>query len=236
MKACVLYTGGKDSSYTLHWAVLKGVDIKCLLSVKPARDNSWMFHYPAIEYVRLHAEAMGYPLVQARVSGEKEREIEELAEILQCIQEKYDVDTIIAGMLRSDYQRMRVLFIAEKLGMKVYTPLWRIDQRYYMRKLVEHGFRFIIISITAEGLHPKFLGKILTREDIKEIIEASEKYGFNPAFEGGEAETFIVYAPLFKDKAIFVKGESIRRGINEWIYVIKEAKLVDKQLIDQTIS
>jgi Predicted ATPases of PP-loop superfamily len=50
------------------------------------------------------------------------------------------------------------------------------------------------------------VGKEISGEEIEEVIRAADKYGFNCAFEGGEAETFVVQAPLFKGR-LRVKGE-----------------------------
>lgn len=68
-----------------------------------------------------------------------------------------------------------------------------------MRWLVRDGFKFIITSASAYGFPFELLGKIIEAEDVEKIIEASRKFGFNPAFEGGEAETFVTYAPSSKE-------------------------------------
>ncbi|MEM3244998.1 MAG: ATP-binding protein, partial [Metallosphaera sp.] len=53
--------------------------------------------------------------------------------------------------------------------------------------------------------------------------DSSRKYKFNPAFEGGEAETFVLYAPLFKRKLI-VEGKPIKLGEYEWEYRIERIR------------
>jgi Predicted ATPases of PP-loop superfamily len=52
------------------------------------------------------------------------------------------------------------------------------------------------------------------------IVERARKYGFNPAFEGGEAETFVVEAPLFRRK-LNVEGVVRKIGEFEWIFQIE---------------
>ncbi|MEM3226166.1 MAG: ATP-binding protein, partial [Saccharolobus sp.] len=55
--------------------------------------------------------------------------------------------------------------------------------------------------------------------NVETIIKAAIRYGFNPAFEGGEAETFVTYAPLFK-RELKVKGILRRISDYEWRYEI----------------
>ncbi|ALU11345.1 ATP binding protein [Ignicoccus islandicus DSM 13165] len=131
---------------------------------------------------------------------------------------------VVTGALLSDYQRQRMSFLSQKLGLRVINPIWKINQEEYMRNLVRYGFEFILVRVASMGLGPEFLGRPITQNDIELIIELSRKYKFNPAFEGGEAETLVIYAPLFK-KRLNVKGRIVRRGPDDWIYQITDAWL-----------
>ena len=223
---CSLFSGGKDSTFALHWAVLKGFDVKCLLTIKPKSRESWMFHYPLIELTKLQAISMDIPQLYYTSSGIKD-EINDLYRGFQQAVEKYGIEGIVTGALLSDYQRMNINIVAEELGLKVYSPLWRKGQDTYMRDLIRDGFSFVIISISVYGLPSKFLGKILNINDIEDIIKMAKMYGFNPAFEGGEAETFVVDAPLFK-KVIRISGRPIKINEYTWKYVVEDAWLENK--------
>ncbi len=207
--AASLYSGGKDSCFALHWAILHGVDVKCLITVRPSREDSWLFHYPTTHLVGLHSKVLGIPLETFYSSGLKYKEEEELHSVLGNVIEKYKINSIVTGALLSDYQRMIINNVAEELGLRVLSPLWRIPQDKYMRLLVEIGFKFIITTIACMGIPPTLLGRELSRRDVELIIERAKKYGFNPAFEGGEAETFVLDAPLF-EKSIFLKGRPVK--------------------------
>ena len=218
MKVCVLYSGGKDSTYSLHWAVFKGFDVDCLITLIPKREDSWMFQVPNVELTKYQAEVLGINVIQLPTSGEKDKELEDLRKAFKIAKDRGAMG-IVTGALLSDYQRLNINLIAEEVGLKTYSPLWRKNQEEYMRELVEEGFKFIITSATAYGFPFHLLGKIITKDDVEEIIERARKYGFNPAFEGGEAETFVVYAPLFKRE---LKVEGYKRKISEyeWRFVI----------------
>jgi len=232
-RLCGLISGGKDSNYSFYHALRNGYTPVCILSLKPRRSDSWMFHVPYVSLVKFQAIAMGLQNIyhEYEVSGAKEREVEELEEILEELKVRIEFDAVSVGALASRYQYERIARIAKKLGVEVYAPQWLRDPVEYMRLLVREGFQFIITRIAVYGLPPRFLGKPLTSEDIEEIIRLSKKYGFHPAFEGGEAETFLVDAPHFK-KRIIVEGEPVKQGPFEWEYKIREVKLVDKHTGD----
>lgn len=218
MKICALYSGGKDSTYALHWAVLKGFDVLCLITLIPKREDSWMFQYPNVNFTKYQAEAMGLKLFTFTTSGEKNLELEDLKRAFLRAKEE-GAEGIVSGALLSDYQRLNISIIAEEVGLKTYTPLWRKNQEEYMRWLVREGFKFIITSASAYGFPFELLGRIIEVEDVEKIIEASRKFGFNPAFEGGEAETFVTYAPLFK-RELKVIGKLRKLSDYEWRYEI----------------
>lgn len=224
-KVCVLFSGGKDSTYAVHWATLKGFRVSCLVTVKPESPESYMFHFPYIDLTRLQAEAMELPQVFHLQKGEGDLEALQLA--LRKAVEKYGCSAVVTGALRSDYQRMRVVEAALNQGLKVYNPLWWRDQESYLRTLVSLGFRFIITSATVKGLDPRLIGKEIDLEDADSIIQASRVHGFNPAFEGGEAETLVTDAPLFR-RRLKVTGETVRRDEYTWIFQVREARLVEK--------
>ena len=228
MKVACLFSGGKDSTYALHWAVLQGFRVECLVTLKPARADSWMFHRPCIELSKLQSKALGIPIVFMETKGEKERELEDLKLALKKAIDTYGVGGVVAGALLSDYQRMRIALICEELGLKTYTPIWRRGQEEYMRELVKSGFKVMITSITCYGLPTSLVGRVLDEGVVEDIIRRARKYGFNPAFEGGEAETLVLDAPLFKKKLI-VRGRVKVVSDFEAYYIVEEACLGDKE-------
>ncbi|QIW24845.1 diphthine--ammonia ligase [Sulfolobus sp. S-194] len=218
MKICTLFSGGKDSTYSLHWAVFKGFEILCLITLLPKREYSWMFQVPNVELTKYQAEVLGVPVLQIPTSGEKDKELEDLKLAFKKAK-GLGAHGIVTGALLSDYQRLNINIIAEEVGLRTYSPLWRKKQDEYLRELVEEGFKFIITSATAYGFPFELLGKIITEKDVEVIIERARKFGFNPAFEGGEAETFVVYAPLFK-RELKIEGYKKKISEYEWRFII----------------
>ena len=81
-----------------------------------------------------------------------------------------------------------------------------------MTELLYSGFRFIITSVTAAGLDDSWLGKEITTKDIQTLDSLSSKHGFHLAFEGGEAETFVIDCSLFSHPIKIIKANKIWDG------------------------
>jgi len=225
VEVCVLYSGGKDSNYSLHWAALHGFRVCCLGTVRPRGWESMLFHYPAVQLTRLQAQALRLPLLEV---GEEDAggEEEALAELIAACRGR-GAEGVVSGALLSDYQRLRFAAAAEEAGLRSYTPLWRKNQEEYMRSLVREGFMVLVVSVQAYGLPPGLVGRVLDEETVEDIIRRSRLYGFNPAFEGGEAETLVLDAPLFLER-LEVEGTARRLGPDHYVYEVRSARLVPK--------
>lgn len=219
--AC-LFSGGKDSMLALHKAMELGADIDLLITMRSANKESYMFHYPNVGLTELQAHALGMRHVFAETEGRKEEELEDLEEALKV----NDVKLLVTGATFSKYQADRINAIAKKLGVEHVAPLWHIEPLDELNELAER-YNTIITSVSAEGLDVSLLGKRIDKNIIEALKEANEKYGINLVFEGGEAETFVLDAPLFKKKIVVEKARVERSGANG-VYLIEKAALADK--------
>jgi diphthine-ammonia ligase len=221
--AAVLFTGGKDSTYALHLAYLQGYNIRVLASIIPEYEYSMLYHKPYTEILRLQAESMGFPLETITINR-PDKEINALKVMIEKLTRAYNIDTLVTGAVLSDYQRLLFGMMGDEYGVFVYNPLWRINQERYLLELIENGIEFILISINTYGLDPRFLGRVIDRDDAEEIIARARRYGFNPSFEGGEAETLVVNAPLFR-RRLRVEGSVVEKGLYEYVFIVKNAIL-----------
>jgi len=224
LRMCALFTGGKDSTFALHMAVISGHSIECLAAVKPLDKDSMLYHTPAIEHLRIYEKAYEVPLYLQEGSGD---EIYDLELLLEAVKRDFNAEAVSIGAIDSDFQYIRFSRILRKLGMKAYTPLWRRDQISYMRSLPRLGFRYAIIKISAYGLPLRLLGREIDEKATEEIIKLSRKYGFNPAFEGGEAETMVLDAPLMKCR-LSLSGNIIKLSEFEGYYSIYNINCSEK--------
>lgn len=222
MRVAVLYTGGKDSHYSLLKALEDGHEVACLITVVSQRTDSYMFHTVNIRWSLLHGEAMGVSQYLVEVSGEKEREVEELYQSLKVIVERHKIEGIVTGAVASRYQKSRIDSLAERLGLVHITPLWGRDQEEVLREEARR-LRFIITAAMAMGLKPRHLGLVVTPEVAEEIIAASRRYGFSPVGEGGEYETYVFESPLLSVE--IVAGEKYWHPSGWGYFIIKEARI-----------
>jgi diphthine-ammonia ligase len=192
-----LISGGKDGLYAMHIMQKQNYLVPCIISMKSRNPASYMFHTPAIDMVRLQAEALALPLIEEATDGDKEKELSDLHHALARAQRDYHIDGVITGALYSTYQRDRIERVCDSLGLKVFSPLWHLNQETEMHELLDNGFSFIMTAVAAEGLDRSWLGRAITRNDIDRLSRLREQFGINVAGEGGEFETLVLAMPLF---------------------------------------
>ncbi len=222
MTIACLFSGGKDSTLALHKAAAQGYRAELLITMRPENDASYMFHKPNIGTTALQAQAMGIRQVFADTKGEKETELADLEKTFTDNR----VDTLITGAVASNYQRQRIQAICDRLGIKHIAPLWGIEP---LDELVELAERYdaIITHISAEGFDRGFLGARIDAQMIEKLIALNRRYRISLIFEGGEAESFVLDAPLFRKRVEVRKAHVEMEGANG-TYVIDEAALADK--------
>jgi ABC transporter with metal-binding/Fe-S-binding domain ATP-binding protein len=205
MKVASLFSGGKDSTFALWCAQMQGWDVERLVTVFPGSQESWMFHFPALRWTGLQAEAIGIPQVTIPTQGLKEKELEDLTVGLERIRKSLGIEAIVSGALESEYQRTRLDNVCEKLGLRSFAPLWHKEQEHLVREEIESGFGIIITACSALGFDEKWLGRKLGLAELAELVRLRKRYGLSVAFEGGEAETFVLSGPVFKKRLLLVR-------------------------------
>lgn len=224
MIAC-LFSGGKDSTLALHRAVDSGRKVDLLISMVPKNDYSYMFHKPNVMLTELQAEAMGIRHEFFETGGEKETELIELEAAIVGSK----ATAVITGATASEYQKKRIEGICNEHGIEHIAPLWHIDPVEELNEISER-FEAIITRVAAEGLDDTLLGERIDKGMIGRLQLLHDRYGINMTFEGGEAESFVLDAPLFK-KRIKISKAHVEHGANEGTYIIDGALLADKQRV-----
>ncbi len=226
MKLGVLFSGGKDSCFALMKAREKD-EIACLISLISKNKESYMFHTPNIELVKLQAETISLPIVLKETEGEKEKELEDLKKAIIEAKEKYSIEGIVTGAVESVYQSSRIKKICDELELMCVNPLWKREQETLLREMIKKGMKIIICGVFAEPLDEKWLGRELNEKTIDELVKLREKYKISIVGEGGEIETFVIDAPFFKKRIEIVESEK-RYEKNSGVFEIKKARLREK--------
>jgi len=226
IRLAALYSSGKDSNYALWLMQKQNYDVSCLVTVRSKNKDSYMYHTPNIEMTELQSEAIGIPLITVETEGEKEKELEDLEKGLNEAKKKYKIDGVITGALYSNYQRERIEKVCDKLGLKVFSPLWHANQELELREIIRNGFRVILTAIAAEGLDKTWLGRVLTEKDVDRLVELEKKIGLNVAGEGGEYESLVLNGPNFSKQIEIEKSKTVEENKNTAKLIIEKAKLI----------
>ncbi len=208
MKLASLFSGGKDSTYSIYMAKRQGHDVKCLLSVFPKSDESHLLHHPNLKWTSLQSESMKIPqiTIESR-SDETNTELDAMEKILVKAKHEYHIDGIVHGGIKSQFQKDKFENLCNKLNLNSFSPLWDSDPKQYLSDLIDSDFVFIISSVSSGGLDDSWLGKKIGKDELDDLRTLSEKFGFNLNFEGGEAETFVINCPLFSHPIEILKGK-----------------------------
>jgi diphthine-ammonia ligase len=213
MKLAALFSGGKDSTYSIHLAKHQGHDVRCLLSVFPKSAESHLLHHPNLKWTRLQSESMKIPQITTKsYSDETSTELQVMEEMLVMAKHDYFIEGIVHGGIKSKFQKNIFETLCNKLNLKLFSPLWDSEPRQYLDDLLSSRFVFIITSVSSGGLDDSWLGKKIGKKELEHLQTLSEKFGFNLNFEGGEAETFVTNCPLFSHPIEIIKEEKIWDG------------------------
>ena len=239
MKVGVLTSGGKDSAYSAWWAQMQGWEVVALITVKIEEEDSMMFQLNGTHISAFQSISMNIPWLPVKSKGVAEVEVNDLKEALegkynnmktfeeiwpneiskprniQIIDGKIEIDALITGALRSDYQKTRIERMCNEIGIKSFCPLWHKNSEEHMKSLLKHGFEIKFVSVSCEGLDSSWLGETLTSARLEELIFLSKKYRFNLDGEGGEFETITVDGPHMERRInccgtpIFTSGRGV---------------------------
>lgn len=191
MRVAVLSSGGKDSAAAWWWAMCQGWSIEALVTVRVLGDDSPMFQIPGTHLVQQQAELAGVPWVSVETTGETPYDIQDLERTLG----ELAIDGLVSGALRSDYQKSRLERMCERLGIRSWTPLWHQSGRDHVKGMIEHGFKIMITSVSAEGIDESWLGHVLTEASFATLESLASKHRFHVEGEGGEYETLVLGGP-----------------------------------------
>ncbi len=206
MQVAILFSGGKDSTFAIDYALERGWDIKYLLSIKPTRKDCYLFHFATVEHTPKLASAIGIKHY-LRTCSVADPKLE--AEIVKRFVEKHPVEALILG--GTGLQETQIRSLQEALlpiGIEVFAAHSGEDHDELMIKMAEKGYKFMITQIASDGLDEKWLGRVLDEDAMQELFERAIDYGFHCGGEGGYYDTLVLDGPIFSKR---LEVKSFRR-------------------------
>ena len=147
-----------------------------------------------------------------------------MKDLIENAVELFGIEGIVTGAVGSVYQASRVQKICAELGLWCFNPLWQFDQIELLEKLVREKYEIIISSIAAYPLDQNWLGRKIDSKAISELKVLQDKFKIHPAGEGGEFESLVLNAPMFKRKIKIIESE-IEYSNYAGVFIVKGADL-----------
>ena len=220
-KVVTLSSGGKDSTLALHLAWRGGYRSEALLTMLPADPESMLYHTQNVRHVESIAECLGVQWFG--VPAKKEDELGALRDALRDL----GAEVFVTGGIASRYQKDRFDRVAAELKIAHYSPLWGWAPGRVLEGVLDMGLDAVFVVVAAYGLDELWLGEHLTRGRIEELVRAAEKYRFNATGEGGDFETFVLDAPLYRRRLRIAAAETRWFG-DRGVLEIKELGFLEK--------
>ena len=226
MRLGVLCSGGKDSWYACHLAMQKE-EVSCLITIRSENEESYLFHTPNTHLVPLQAAAAGLPLITAETAGIKEAELADLERAVSLARERYGIEGIVTGALQSVYQATRVQRVCHTLGLWCFNPLWYTEPDRYMQALIRAGFVVVVSGVASEPFTADWLGRQIDDLALADLRRYTARHRITLTGEGGEYETLVLDAPLFRKRIVIGDAEKEYAGFRGTLRV-RSARLEEK--------
>ncbi|MGL4910947.1 MAG: diphthine--ammonia ligase [Romboutsia sp.] len=204
-KFIMSFSGGKDSTLALFRMIKRGyTPIGLLVTVKKGENGSWT-HSINKELLTRVSKSLDIPLflVECEVS---EYEAKFTQTLLKA--KEMGASCCVFGDIDIQDHRKWCEERCKEAGIKAVLPLWQEDREKLVYEFIDNGFSTIIKKVNLTYLPSDLLGKVLTREIVREIKDLK----CDPCGENGEYHTFVVDGPLFKDKIDFKINKIIIDG------------------------
>ena len=203
MDVAILYSGGKDSTFTIQHAMDKRWNIKYLISVKPTRKDCFLFHYATVEQTKELAKMLGIPhfYVKCRIADPlKEAGI--VKEVVESSQKKLKIDAVVLGGTGLQETQLKSIQNALRpLKVEAFASHAGEEHDLVMEEMLKRGYEILVTQIASDGLKD-WLGKKVTQENFSQLKRDSLKYGFHIGFEGGYADTLVTDCPIFSRRMV----------------------------------
>lgn len=233
MDVAIMYSGGKDSTYALDYALQKGWNIKYLLSVKPNRDDCYLFHFATVEHTKEIAKSLGFKHIYktCKVADAKKE-----AEIIRKVVEKNKVDALILGGVGLQETQINSIRDSLKdLNVRVFASHEGMEHGELMKEMIKKGYDIRLTQFAAEGLNIDWLGRKIDEEAFVELEKLSKRFGFHIGAEGGHWDSLVLDGPIFKNKFETAESEKVITGEFNGYLLIKQLKEIKKEPIVVTI-
>ena len=185
MNAAALFSGGKDSLYSVYLVEKQGVQVDHLISLIPSLP--WPSpHSENIVALKLLAKSMGKNMII--VDCHKK---EALTEALKSL----NIDALVAGDIDVEDHVIAFDAVCKNANLQLLEPIYGRDTSELFDEIFSLGFKALITGVNLEYLSEKWLGYVISEETGADFL--SKIGDIDPLGENGEFHTLVLECPLF---------------------------------------
>ncbi len=203
MKTIVLFSGGKDSFYSLAKTLETG-PVEYVVSIQSKTGDTQLHAGPeANEQLRkAQLDLLGLSYKQITIGSGKDYLHELFIELNKLVQED-KITHLVTGDLWHPYTSGIGDMLAGALGVVLVRPAreacpTRESDENYMREIISMGIESVIVSVRRGNLSENFVGRMIDETLVKELISMK----VDAAAEGGEYQSLVLVAPQMKGRIV----------------------------------
>ncbi|MGF0109591.1 diphthine--ammonia ligase [Clostridium sp. SGI.024] len=191
-KFVMSYSCGKDSTLALYRMIKNGhKPVALLITVDKKVLRSW-FHGVPESLLQEVSKSLNIPLLLVKCEGEEYKVAFNKA--LNKAKNELGAEACVFGDIDLEAHRVWCTDRCDEANMEAIFPLWLEDREKLTYEFIDSGFKTVIKNVRLDVLSTEFLGKVLTKKVVSDIVAA----GSDACGENGEYHTFAFDGPLFK--------------------------------------
>lgn len=220
MSVAVLWTGGKDSALALHeW---QGRGVTELVTLVPPNA---VFRAHDLGLMAWQARAVGLPHHQLLVEAPYEAGYRRALGVLQA----RGIERIVTGDIAEVAgQQSFISARAREVGLDVDLPLWGVDRRAHLRRLLTLGFDVLFTHVTEPWLEAHWVGRHLDEAALSELERLQSERGLDLAGENGEYHSMVLTGPGWASR-LHVDGHVVSAPPHHRLQISSVARKISSQ-------
>jgi uncharacterized protein (TIGR00290 family) len=203
------WSGGKDSSYTLHQLLIDGrYEVKYLLSTINGVYKRLSMHGVREELIEAQAKSIGIPLLKVYVYEANNAEYEkQMGDMLLKVKSE-GINTVAFGDIFLEDLRIYREEKMKQAGMDCLFPIWKQDTKWLVKDFIDKGFKTCTCCINDGYLDESWCGRLIDENFVKELPPAVD-----PCGENGEFHSFCFEGPIYKSPVSIITGEKTYKAL-----------------------
>lgn len=202
-KTIILFSGGKDSFYSLI-EICEVESIEYIVIIKSPTGDTQLHAGPEVDEKLREAQIKLLELSYKEIIiGSDKKYLRELFLQLNNLVQQDSITHLVTGDLWHPYTSGIGEMLAGALGVELIRPTREICQTKNdgikcLTKILSKGITPLIISVRQGDLPENFVGREINEQFINELISKNTDI----MAEGGEYQSFVVSAPNMKGKIV----------------------------------